>query len=63
MEFYTFLVTQSLIFFFIDKTGIRMGDEEKKKKIRNQSQSESKLNFDCQVNRFSDNLKLNVIKL
>lgn len=32
MEFYTFLVTQSLIFFFIDKTGIRMGDEEKKKK-------------------------------
>lgn len=40
-----------------------MGDEEKKKKIRNQSQSESKLNFDCQVNRFSDNLKLNVIKL
>lgn len=37
MEFYTFLVTQSLIFFFIDKTEIRMGNEEKKKNKKSKS--------------------------
>lgn len=56
MEFYTFLVTRSLIFFLSIRQELE--SEMKKKKIRNQSQSESKLNFDCQANRFSNNLKL-----